>query len=504
VGAGTITAVDTAEAEPPPPPEEVVAPRPPFDARPVLVLGLMILTYVVVFGRLTWAQQSNFGTFGFDMGIYDQGIWLVSRFKDPFVTVRGFNYFGHHVNILTLVFVPFYWLGAGPHFLYLIQTLIMAAGAIPLWLLARDKTDPWTALVPAGSFLLFPSLEWINWWHFHPDALIITPLLFAWWLASRKNWKWFAVAVACALLAKEDAALAVIMLGIVLWIRGDKKWGRITLAAGFVYFLICTRLIIPIANGGKEPFYEELFPGFGHSMMEILWTMIRHPSRIYRFALLPDRLKYYRQLLYPVGLLPIGAPLVLLLGGPQTVVNVVSAHQPTHDIRYHYSSIVIAVIFIATVEVFARIVRRGEGWKVAVVALLVVSSVLSNREWSPSPIGRQYKSGIWAQPQAKHAVLHRALKLVKPGDRVTATYYIVPHLTHREYIYEFPNPFRVANWGINGEDPPSADTSDVLVLDVALNGSDSGLYDTLVGPVGQFRIVFNEDNIVVARRRGTR
>ncbi|MEY2471668.1 MAG: hypothetical protein QOK28_997, partial [Actinomycetota bacterium] len=310
---------------------EVEPERSTFDARPLFVLGFMIAVYVVVFGTLTWRQQSNFGTFGFDMGIYDQGIWLVSHFKEPFVTVRGLNYFGHHVNLITLLFVPAYWLGAGPHFLYVVETLAMAAGAIPIWLLTRDKTDAWTALVPAGAYLLYPSLEWINWWHFHPDALIITPLLFAWWCASRQNWRGFMIAVAAALLAKEDAALAVFVMGIVLVVRGERKWGLRTLAAGVLWFLVATQLIIPIANGGKEAFYEELFPGYGHSMKEILWTLVRHPSRTYRFAVLTDRLKYYRQLLYPVAGLGLAAPLVLLIGGPQLLVNVVSAHQPTHD-----------------------------------------------------------------------------------------------------------------------------------------------------------------------------
>src|SRR5437773_9522621 len=86
---------------------------------PARVLVGMIAAYVGVFGALTWQQQSNFGTFGFDMGIYDQAIWLLSRFKDPFVTVRGLEYFGHHVNPITVLFVPAYWLSAGPHFLSL-------------------------------------------------------------------------------------------------------------------------------------------------------------------------------------------------------------------------------------------------------------------------------------------------------------------------------------------------------------------------------------------------
>jgi uncharacterized membrane protein len=468
---------------------------------PWFALGAMISIYVVVFGTLTWRQQSNFATFGFDMGIYDQGLWLVSRFQRPFVTVRGLNYFGHHVNLITLLFVPAYWLGAGPHFLYIVETIVMAAGAIPVWLLTRDKTDPWTALVPAFAFLLYPSLEWINWWHFHPDALIITPLLFAWWCASRKKWRWFIVSIVVALLAKEDAALAVFIMGIVLIVRGERKWGVRTLFAGLAWFLIATQAIIPIANGGKEAFYEELFPGYGHSMKEILWTMVRHPSRTYRWMFLADRLKYYRQLFYPVGLLAVGSPLVLLIAGPQMLVNIVSIHQPTHDIKYHYSSVLIAVIFMGTIDVFAWIVKRGNVWRWLVIVYLVVTSVAANKEWSPSPLGNHYKSAWVQRPAPQHAAVNHALKLIRPRDKVTATYYIVPHITHRQYAYEFPNPFRVANWGINGEDPPDPKTADTLILDTNVNGTDQKLYETLVGPFGPFKIVFEEGSIIVARRK---
>ena len=72
----------------------------------VAALVAMMTAYVVVFGRFTSIQHSNFGTFGFDMGIFDQGIWLLSRFREPFVTVRGLNYFGNHSNYTTLAFVP--------------------------------------------------------------------------------------------------------------------------------------------------------------------------------------------------------------------------------------------------------------------------------------------------------------------------------------------------------------------------------------------------------------
>jgi uncharacterized membrane protein len=494
-------AAPSGDVEPRSPGAAPGAPRGPAALAPVLALVALLVLYVVVFGTLTWMQQTNFGTFGFDMGIYDQGIWLLSRFKNPFDTVRGLNFFAHHVNVIALAFVPFYWLGAGPHFLYLVETIWMALGAVPIWLLARDRlSSRWLPVGLAASYLLYPSLEWINWWHFHPDALIITPLLFAWWLATRGRWGWFSAAVAVALLCKEDAALAVAALGLALVIRGRRRAGTLTCLAGIGWFLLATKVIIPIANGGSSPFYvRELFPGFGDSLSAIAVNLITHPDRFLSLVTQPDRLTYYRQLLVPVAFMPLGAIEVLLIGLPQAAVNSISGHSLTHDIRYHYSSIVIAAVFLATVESCARlggrvVVRR------LLVGLILVTSLAANVVWSPSPIGRQYRSGIWAVAQPRHEVVREALKLVPAGAGVSATYNLVPHLTHRVHIYEFPNPWVPTNWGANGENPPDPGTADYLVLDITLNGTQQSLYDRLVTSGGPFRIVFAQAGIVVARR----
>ena len=123
-------------------------------------LGAMVVGWSLIFIHLGFQRHDRFGTFGFDLGIYDQAIWLLSRFKDPFVTIRGLHYFEHHVNLITVLFVPAYWLGAGPSFLYLVETVWMALGAVPLFLLARDRLrSGWLAVAVAGCFLLYPSLE---------------------------------------------------------------------------------------------------------------------------------------------------------------------------------------------------------------------------------------------------------------------------------------------------------------------------------------------------------
>jgi uncharacterized membrane protein len=469
--------------------------------RPAAVLGLLVVAYVAVFGWLTWRQHANFGTFGYDMGLYDQGIWLLSQFKDPFVTIRGLDFFQHHVNLITVLFVPAYRLGAGPEFLYLVETVWMALGAVPLYLLARDRLESrWLAVAVAGCFLLYPSLEWINWWHFHPDALIITPLLFAWWLATRRSWGWYAVAVGVALACKEDAALAVVMLGLVLAVLGERWAGLLTAVAGAGWFLLATKVVIPAAGGGDGPFYQELFPGFGESLGEIVRNMVVHPSRLLELATRPDRLTYYWQVLAPVAFLPLAAPLVLLISAPQTVINVASGHALTHDYKFHYTAIVLAGVFLATVEAMAWAGRGRPAVRRFLVGVLVATSLAANVAWSPSPLSRQFDDGIWARPDPRHAIVRAALRQVPPDAGVSASYNLIPHLTHRVDAYEFPNPWRVTNWGAHGENPPDPNTVDYLVIDERLLGDQRPLYERLLGPDWGYRKMFASDGIVVAKR----
>lgn len=470
---------------------------------PVLALVALMVTYIVVFGTLTWRQQSNYGTFGFDMGIYDQGLWLVSHFKTPLDTIRGLNYFGQHVNIVTLLFVPAYWLGAGPHFLFVVETVWMAVAAVPIWLLGRDRMgSDWLPLGISAAYLLYPSVEWINEWMFHPDALIIAPLMFAYWLATRQRWGWFCVAAGIALSCKEDAALAIAALGVVMWLKlRHRAWGLATTLAGIVWFLICTKVIIPVANGGGQPFYVTLFPGYGTSVFDIIKNLVIHPSKWVTQAFSATNMTYYAQLFWPVALVALLEPLVLLIAGPQLLVNVISGEGSTNNIHFYYTSIVIAAVFLAVTEAVAKQGRTASGRRF-MVALVFAASLASNVAWSPSPISVTFHSGYWAGPEAKDVAVNEAIALVPKNGSVTATYDIDDHMTHRQYIYEFPNPWITANWGlwpqVHIPKLPNPNTVDWMVLNTGVTGSDTYLYEELLS--AQFKTVFDEDGILVLHR----
>jgi uncharacterized membrane protein len=225
---------------------------------------------------------------------------------------------------------------------------------------------------------------------------------------------------------------------------------------------------------------------------------VLHPSRFWHLATSHSCITYYRRLLLPVALVALASPVLLVIAVPQLVVNVTSSLTYTHDIKFHYSSIVDAVIFIATVETIGRwAVRPAVGR--FLVGLVFAAALATNVSFSPSPLSPLYHQGYWGHMSAHVKVLDRAVALVPAGVGVSASNTLVPHLSHRTTIYEFPNPWIVGNW-LDHEARPVPAEVDYLVVDRTSNPDRVSLVQELTRPGGPFRIIFDADKVVVARR----
>lgn len=461
----------------------------------------MILGFIVVFGTLSYRQQVLLGTFGFDLGIFDQGIWLLSQFQDPFVTVRGLNFFGNHLNLTAVLLVPFYWLGAGAGFLNVVQVAALASGAIPLWLIARERLgNDWIALPVSAAYLLNPTLEWGAWWGFHPDSLALTPFLFAYYFVIRRRWGWFALCIMLVLFAKEDTSLTVLGFGVFIALKHDRKVGFLTSLSAIIWLLAATKLFIPLANGGEAPFYEGLYGDFGSDVVTIGRNVVFNPTQVLDLAMQPERITYFRRLLVPVALLALLAPGLLAVIVPQLLANIISVQPYTYQIRYQYSLLITIVIFLATIEAVRRF-GSTMGRRRFLVGALAACALASNVALSPSPIGVQYREGIWADLSPAAATKREGLSLIPGNASVSATYYLVPQLTHRKRIYEYPNPWSPANWGTRDEATADPMSVDYLAVDPGVFSDDQAtLYRELTGPSGEFRVIWSEEGVEIAER----
>src|SRR5262249_37681893 len=145
---------------------------------------------------------------------------------------------------------------------------------------------------------------------------------------------------------------------------------------------------------------------------------------------------------------------------PILAVNALSTFPYTRDYRYHYSSMIIAACVIATVEAIAR-VGRTVGRRRFLVGLVVATTFGASVAWGPSPLGVKFRTGYWPlSPNPRTASMAEAVAIVPKTASVSSIYSLTPHLTHRTHVYDFPEPWKHVNWGVNGENMPNPNVVD--------------------------------------------
>ncbi len=125
----------------------------------------------------TFRRLDRLGMSAFDLGIFDQAVWLISRGDVPFSTIRGLHILADHFSVILYLLAPLYWFAPHPKTLLTVQTLALSLGAVPTYFLAyrRTRSAP-IALTFALIYLSYPATQWTNVVEFHPESFA-TPLL---------------------------------------------------------------------------------------------------------------------------------------------------------------------------------------------------------------------------------------------------------------------------------------------------------------------------------------
>jgi uncharacterized membrane protein len=411
----------------------------------IMVLAV-IAAYFAFFGALSLLRIHNFRASGVDAAIFDQVLWLMSKLKGATSTIRGMNIFGDHMAPVLFFLVPLYWVKANLTGVLLLQTAALALGALPLYLIARDRLDSrWVALFIAGAYLAYPALEHMNLFDFHPETLAVCFLLFAVLAIERKRFVWFYVLCLGALICKEDMALAVFLLGLVVYFKYDKRAGKIVAVGSAVYFLVAIFLVIP--KLGPEGFqYSGRLQAFGKSPWEAAKNMIFHPRHTFDVVATRQNLRYIFDLLIPVAFLCLISPVFLIPALPAFFINIISDFPGQHTILFQYTAALIPFIFVAVIFALRKFKNWGEGAfrprlvVAGVTFVLAASALAGNFYLSPSPLSAIWKSSDY-RSDAHIDVIREGLQTIPPDAPVSAQIYLIPHLSEREKIYMFPQPF---------------------------------------------------------------
>lgn len=473
-----------------------------------------VIYYIIVFSAYTILLQETFWTQAFDSGIDDQGLWLLSRFITPFVTVRGLNLFGDSVTFYHLFIAPFFWIWNNINILYIIQTVFIALGAIPLFLYAKERLgSSFLAVSVALSFLLYPALQNLNLDQYHSEAITVFFVILTVFFLLKKNFSLFYAFLIISLLGKDEVAVTAVFIGLFLiFFMKELKHGGIVMAISVLWYLLCSRVFMPWFNGigvfASQPItYSHWFQGLMGNLFNpaFYWQNFTHP----------DSLVYYFYLLIPVVFVPLFSLKFLFLLFPSVAVNVLSGTGYLRSIFYHYNYIQSAIMFFALTEGLRFLKSRNfsirfiDRHKVIVLGLVVLFfALVSNNALSHLPLNRQ-----WSMIAEKYRFLNsksvqlkkEALKIIPKQAKVSASFSIVPQLTHRKEIYMFPNPFRPTLWNQWFQEgkgaPPAKGHVDYIAVDLGNHGDEEQLIIRYLMESPRYEVIHRQGSLLIMQHK---
>ena len=349
-----------------------------FDRRAQLWVAWIVLAVVTIVYSLEMSHQAilryeTFKATAFDLGNMDQVIWNTLHGRLFQFTNQAIDWYGPptrlaiHFEPIILPLSLLYSFGADPRILLVFQTLALASGSLPVFLLTRKLIPQWPLLAPlmATAYLLTPALIGVNIFDFHPVALAAPFLLYALLALEYKRYAWFLVACVLAASTKEDVPLTIAMLGIVvMWRYKLPRLGLVLLIGGALWSLIAFKVIIPHFYPGVQANnfwyrYEEL----GSSPGAAILNLFVRPWVFFSLFFTLDRLYYLFSLVRTVGFFPLLAPEWLLPTLPSLAVNLLSTDPLLYSGVYHYNAAIIPFVMIAAIHGTRRFLATWQGWQ---------------------------------------------------------------------------------------------------------------------------------------------
>ena len=469
--------------------------------RPRALLSLAVCAFAAGMSALAVLQQQAFETGRFDVGNLTQAVWSTAHGRFLEVTdLQGhqISRLGAHFDPLVALLAPLWWLWPSPSLLLVVQSVAVAIGAVPVFLLARKHLgSDWGGLGFALVYLLYPPTQWLVVDDFHPVALATPLLLGAIWFLDEDRLLPFALCAGAACLTKEQIGLVVAMLGI--WhaiAHGRRRAGAVIAVAGALVAVVATAVIVPrYAPGSGSPFAGR-YEAVGGTPAGILKTAVLHPLRVLQEAFEHRDLTYLRDLLVPLAGLPLLSPLVAASALPELALNLLSGTRTQSSIHFHYTAGAIPGLVAGAVLGAARVQRRWPSSWPAVGRLLVVLVLAAGIALGPLPVWRHVPFGSELATRDHIVSAHdraavRVLRAVPAGAAVSATNTLGAHLSERRRIFSFPV-LREARW-------VAVDLKRPSYLDDARGQGFAAAYATLRRDP-RWHVVRQEDGVVVLRK----
>ncbi len=439
-----------------------------------LILILMVILYSVYFSFFTIIRHQRLLSAYYDLGIMDQTVYNTYRGRfleltDP-VGDSNIKRMAIHNDILLALLAPFYFIHQGPETLLVLQSVILALGAIPLyWLVIKVLKSKLFGLIIAFSYLLYPPLQRANIFDFHAVTLATSLLLFMFYFAYVKKYFLSFIFFILAVLSKENVTLTTAMFGLYLVYKGlrvksglyvtivthksiilkDRRfiYGLMLVFISIFWFILSIWIIIPHFRHGYH-FAISLYTDFGESPGGILKGLVSKPRTFLKDIFHIDTLRYFLFLFAPVSFLAFFAPQYILIASPEFAINLLSSSGLMRSILFHYTALITSFVFIAAIFGAKRILEKAQflNPKRLSMIILLMTLVMS---YLKGPLPYSKESDVYpfirARPEQKDVSMWKNI-LKDENLIISATEHLGPHFSQRKILYRFSDNYKKVDY----------------------------------------------------------
>jgi uncharacterized membrane protein len=418
-----------------------------------IMLTLLIAGYVIFFTTQLFLHYYSFGSRALDLGNMGQAIWNTSQGRlfhqtnQPGLT----NRLSLHVEPILVPISLLYHVYSGPETLFIVQTVVVALGAIPVFALARLKlNNDGLALIFALVYLMFPAIQAANLLDFHAVTLAPTFFLTAFYYLETRRLKLFALFAVLTAACKEDMTLLVMMLGFYAFlINRQRRVGLATVALSGLWVSLAV-FVIPPLFAGTDNIHWNRYDHLGEGALNIVMNVFLQPHLFLDHLQNVNAANYLRLLLTPSGFTALFNPITLLLALPSLGINLLSNFPPMQRANsLIYAAPIVPAIMISSIYGLANIKRfvwhgswvMGHGatlssfFNMALGSLILFATSAYHYHYGYLPGGGQYRG--WEEVTDHHRRAATIVAQIPDDAALSAQDRLDPHLSRRETLYIF-------------------------------------------------------------------
>lgn len=444
---------------------------------PAWQAGLVVVVLTTLYSAVSFQQYRRMDSFVFDLGFFESVVRDYAHGHLPELSYTDTTVAPLHFSPALALLAPLVMLWTSPITILVTQAVLVAAGVVPLM---RAATPGWMAWVVALSYGLAPGFGALFGFDFHEVSLGVPLLAFSMAAMLRHDHRAAVLWSLPLLLVKEDMGLTVAALGVVVFLRGSRRWGLAAIGVGAVTFVVLLAWVLPVIQPNQS-FADNYAPTGISEAVRTLGLGVHEKLRTVLF------------LLIPTGLLALRSPALLLVVLPTFGWRFVSDRFTYWDPWFQYDAILVPVVVAAMIEgarlMQGRVRAVGLGLAVAGTCLLLPQLAFS----------QAWHADFWRTPQ-RTAAVDRVLEQIPTGSRVAASDDLGSRIALRTELFVIGDTYGVDGPAIA---PSNFDKVEWVAFDrfgyVAPVPAWRGFAQLL--DTGEFTVVAEAEGVVVAKRR---